>query len=253
MSNRDNIYAEPQHRIEEFVFDDRVATVFEDMVGRSVPGYATTLSTVGELAAHHVPKGAYCYDLGCSLGAATLAMRRNLPKGEHRIIAVDNSSAMIERGKEILAADISSDTNDTAEVDMICADIRDVHIENAALVVLNFTLQFLPLSDRLHLLERIYRGMLPGGKLLLSEKICFSDQELNALNIELHHRFKQTNGYSELEISQKRSALENRLIPETIDTHKERLASTGFARADVWYQCFNFVSMIAVKSATADD
>ncbi len=243
--NRDTLYAEPQST-SDFVFDDRVASVFGDMIDRSVPGYATTISTIGEIARRSVTPGSYCYDLGSSLGAATIAMRHGIQSEHCRIIAADSSPAMVERGKELLAADVAAYESDVV-VDMICADIRDVHIENASLVVLNFTLQFLPISDRLHVLQEISKGMLPGGKLILSEKIRFPDEAIDQLNTELHERFKLQHGYSELEISQKRSALENLLVPETKEVHKERLKEAGFSRVDVWYQCFNFVSIIAVK------
>lgn len=244
-NNRDTLFAEPQS-VGEFVFDDRVASVFGDMIDRSVPGYATTISTIGELARRCVTPGSYCYDLGSSLGAATLAMRHGIQSEHCRIIAVDNSPPMIERGKALLAAD-EAEHPANVDVDMICADIRDIHIENASLVVLNFTLQFLPISDRLHVLQEISKGMLPGGKLVLSEKIRFADETINELNTELHEQFKSQHGYSELEISQKRTALENRLLPETKEAHIDRLKNAGFSRADVWYQCFNFVSLVAVK------
>ena len=244
-NGRDTLFAEPQD-VRDFVFDERVAAVFDDMIDRSVPGYATTISTIGEIARRSVTAGSYCYDLGCSLGAATLAMRRGIEAANCRIIAVDNSAAMIERGKQLLEDDEQA-LEKAIDVNMICADIRDIHIENASLVVLNFTLQFLPISDRLHVLQEIAKGMLPGGKLIMSEKIKFPDECINDLNIDLHHRFKQRHGYTELEISQKRSALENRLVPETVDAHKERLQQAGFSRSDIWYQCFNFASLVAIK------
>jgi tRNA (cmo5U34)-methyltransferase len=112
-------------------------------------------------------------------------------------------------------------------------------------VVLNFTLQFLPPGDRLPLLARIRDGLRAGGILILSEKIAGRDAAADGLLTEMHHAFKRANGYSELEISRKRSALEKVLVPETLDTHRQRLAAAGFARADLWFQCFNFVSLVA--------
>jgi len=54
-------------------------------------------------------------------------------------------------------------------------------------------------------------------------------------------------GYSKLEISQKRAALENVLLPETLEAHRSRLDTIGFDAVDVWFQCFNFASMVAFK------
>ena len=243
MKKQDAIYASPLEEIIDFRFDERVVDVFPDMIQRSVPGYGTLISTVGVLAARYAQADSHCYDLGCSLGAVTLSMRQRITQAGCDIIAVDNSPAMIERGEQLL----QSDTSSSVPVIMQCADLQDVEINNASVVVLNFTLQFIPLADRLALIERIYEGLLPGGILILSEKIAFSDDEQNEFHIDVHHDFKRANGYSDLEISQKRSALENVLIPETLSEHKQRLKNAGFDFIDMWFQCFNFVSMVAVK------
>ena len=120
-------------------------------------------------------------------------------------------------------------------------------LENASVVVLNFTLQFIAIEDRAPLIAKIAQAMKPGGILILSEKICFEDEHLQQLNTELHHEFKRGNGYSELEIAQKRSSLENYLRAETIKTHEDRLQMAGFSSIDVWFQCFNFASLVAIK------
>lgn len=242
---RDTIYQTPQTTA-EFVFDEKVAAVFSDMIGRSVPGYATTISTIGELAAKYVTPNSSCYDLGCSLGAATFTMQHRIQNSNVDIIGVDLSEPMLERCQQHLT-DTAAESGKTTKIKFVKADIRDVDIQNASMVVLNFTLQFVPIADRQTLIESIYQGLNPGGVLVISEKVRFPDAELDALNIDLHHRYKQANGYSELEVAQKRSALENVLIPETIDAHQSRLTSAGFSRTDVWLQCFNFVSMLAIK------
>jgi len=241
--SKDQIYAQ-QQPIGEFVFDERVANVFSDMIQRSVPGYQTTISTISELASRFVKPNSQVYDLGCSLGAATLAMRHRIQAEGVEIVAVDNSPAMIQGCEQNVAADKAP-----TAVRVVRANLQDIEIENASLVVLNFTLQFIPVAERLALLKKICDGLLPGGKLVLSEKVLLPDAYLNDLTIDLHHRFKKAHGYSDLEVAQKRSALENTLIPETVDCHKQRLAEAGFARADVWYQCFNFLSIIAQKDA----
>jgi len=243
MKKQDAIYASPLDEIIDFRFDERVVDVFPDMIQRSVPGYGTLISTIGVLAARYAQEDSHCYDLGCSLGAVTLSMRQRIKQSNCDIIAVDNSSAMIKRGQHLLA----SDNSQAIPVTMQCANIQGVDIENASVVVLNFTLQFIPLAERPSLIQRIYQGLKPGGILILSEKIAFDEQNRQDFHIDVHHDFKRTNGYSDLEISQKRSALENVLIPETLSAHQQRLSNAGFQFNDVWFQCFNFVSMVAVK------
>ncbi len=239
---KDSLYASPVRKVCAFKFDETVARVFPDMIQRSVPGYSAIISAIGLLAGRFAREHSVCYDLGCSLGAATLSMRHQIEVNNCRIIAVDNSPSMVTRFQQILQKDHAS-----VEVDVLCADIRKVPIQNASVVVLNFTLQFIPLEDRLNFLQKIYNGLLPGGILILSEKLNFDDERQQELQIQMHHAFKKTQGYSELEISQKRSALEKVLIPETLTLHQNRLREVGFSSAEVWFQYFNFASVIALK------
>ncbi|MGF1729658.1 carboxy-S-adenosyl-L-methionine synthase CmoA [Photobacterium kasasachensis] len=242
MAGHDNIFAAPIEKLGDFTFDERVAEVFPDMIQRSVPGYSNIISAIGMLAERFAKPHSKIYDLGCSLGAATLSMRRHINQEGCEIIAVDNSAAMVERCRLHIDA-YRSDT----PVQVIEADIRDIDISDASVVVLNFTLQFLVPEDRQVLLEKIFAGLRPGGILILSEKYIFDDERSHELLIDLHHDFKRANGYSELEISQKRSAIENVMRPDSIDTHKQRFADIGFSSSEVWFQCFNFGSMFAIK------
>lgn len=242
MSNsdfRDQLYARRQDRIDSFTFDERVAAVFSDMISRSVPGYASIIGMIAIMARKHALAGSNLYDLGCSLGAATVSMGREIADRDCRLIAVDNAQAMLQKAGEQFSL------HDLPSVEAVCSDIRDVDISNASVVVLNFTLQFLALDERLPLLRKIRAGMLDEGVLILSEKIAGEDEQEDALLVELHHAFKRANGYTDLEISQKRAALEEVLVPETIAMHKRRLHEAGFKRVDLWFQCFNFVSFIA--------
>jgi len=241
-AKQDDLYSQPREAISGFVFDEDVVKVFEDMIGRSVPGYTTLLSMFPVLARSFVTRDSCCYDLGCSLGAATLAIQQGIDQENVDIIAVDNSSAMIKQCRTLTAQHRSQ-----ARVIVEEADICDFSIRNASLVVMNFTLQFISMDMRSELIGNIYAGLNSGGVFVLSEKISFEDSlEQNRL-ISLHHDFKKANGYSDLEISQKRSALDNVLIAETVEQHKTRLKQAGFSEVFVWFQCFNFVSILAIK------
>lgn len=243
MTNKpDTLYASKKPHLIDFVFDEAVANVFPDMIRRSVPGYENIITMIGLFAEQYVQNNSQCYDLGCSLGAATLAMRHHIHKNDVSIVAVDNSDSMVERCQN----NISKDTSKT-DVNIVCDDIQNISVENASMVVLNFTLQFLEPDMRSELLSTIYKGMNIGGALVLSEKITFTDPILRDTNIQLHEAFKKANGYTNLEISQKRSALEKTLIPETLQTHQQRLTDIGFTKIIPWYQCFNFVSILAIK------
>jgi tRNA (cmo5U34)-methyltransferase len=244
MTSKDNIYATAQNSIRDFTFDKSVVEVFPDMIQRSVPGYTTIISTIGELAKRFHQPGSNIYDLGCSLGAATSSIRRALNTADGQIIAVDNSPDMVERCNIHVSAFKSK-----LPVNVQLGDIVDTPIENASLVVLNFTLQFIAPDERQALLSKICDGINPGGALILSEKIKAPDPLCDEVLIDLHHHYKRVNGYSELEISQKRSALENVMKPQSLLENHQLLKNAGFGHTQTWYQCFNFSSMIAIKSA----
>lgn len=249
-NNRDNLYATAQLDIAGFRFDQAVASVFPDMIKRSVPGYETIIAMTGTLAGRYTQPNSRCYDLGCSLGASTLAMRHHIQHENCEIIAVDNSEDMLSQCRTVFQQSDKTGITTSAQqtpVRLICGNAQDITITNASMVVLNFTLQFIPVTQRANLLRQIVDGLLPGGILVLSEKVAFDDRQHHELMIELHHNFKRANGYSDLEISQKRSALDDVLIPETLETHRKRLRDSGFSSVDVWFQCFNFASVIAIK------
>ena len=242
MGLRDSIYARPHQDLKAFVFDEQVASVFPDMINRSVPGYGSVIAMAGFFAGQYAQPDSVCYDLGCSLGASTVSMRNGIQASGCRIVAVDNAEAMANRCRDHMMQHAHP-----IPVEVVCEDIRDLAIRQASFVVLNYTLQFIPSDQRAALLRKIYEAMLPGGTLLLSEKVRFTDPDQQMRYTNLHHAFKRANGYSDLEISQKRTALEHVLVPDTIETHLERLAQAGYAHCSVWHQCLNFVSIIAIK------
>ena len=239
---KDTLFAKPKDMIVDFEFDDSVATVFSDMIRRSVPGYGTLVTLTGLLAEQYVQPQTQVYDLGCSLGAITLSVLHRMRNTHCRIIAVDNSKAMVERCKQNIPQAFGN-----TSIEVRCADMLDVEIQQASLVVINLTMQFIEPAQRLNLLRTIYDGLLTGGALILSEKIAFAKPNEQTFQDNMHIAFKKANAYSELEISQKRTALENVLIPDSIETHVDRLHEAGFESVHQWFQCFNFVSFIAIK------
>lgn len=236
--SRDGLYAGADPAPGDFVFDEAVAAVFPDMIQRSVPGYPAIIGMIRLLAERYAQPRSTLVDLGCALGASTVALALGAADRDCHIVGIDNSSAMIE-GAATMAADRYP------QIEWRCADIRDQSIDGASVVVLNFTLQFLAQGDRSALLSRIHRGLKPGGVLILSEKIAGQDDANDAWLSEMHHAFKRANGYSQLEVSRKRTALEKVLVPESLETHRQRLDGAGFSRTDLWFQCFNFVSLVA--------
>ena len=242
MTRKDTLYREQDEGAGSFRFDERVADVFPDMIRRSVPGYELIVPMIGQLARRHGGDGTVLYDLGCSLGAVTLAMADALAGREVRIVAVDDSEAMARRCRSAVERRAPA-----VPVQVLQGDVRGVAIADASMVVLNFTLQFIDETERLAVLRRIREGLRPGGVLVLSEKIRFEDEGEQERQTDWHHDFKRMQGYSELEIARKRSALERVLKPETERAHIQRLREAGFARVTRWFQCFAFCSYLAEK------
>jgi tRNA (cmo5U34)-methyltransferase len=232
--DRDELFVNPERRLVDFAFDDAVAAVFPDMIRRSVPGYETVIPMTGLLAVRHLatlPGGATpprIYDLGCSLGATTLAILRQLGDAPAEIVAVDNATAMIERARAAIV---------DARVSFRLADVRELELAPAAVVLLNYVLQFVPPEDRVPLLAKIRTALVPG-------KIRFEDPAEQTFHEAAHLDFKRANGYSELEISGKRSALENVMIVDSEPEHVRVFTAAGFTNVRKWYQCLNWASFL---------
>ncbi|TRW50266.1 carboxy-S-adenosyl-L-methionine synthase CmoA [Aliidiomarina halalkaliphila] len=239
---RDSIYATPLTQVSDFAFDAQVASVFPDMINRSVPGYATIVNTIGRLANRYAQENTRIYDLGCSLGAVSLSIKQQCTVPGVHITAIDNSNAMVERCQSHVNA-----YRGAIPIDVQVADILDYRFEPCSIIVLNFTLQFIEQEQRTSVIQKLYNALLPGGLLVLSEKVTHEDPVADALLIDLHHEFKRENGYSDLEISQKRAALENVMRIDTPERHEARLRETGFTTVQAWFRCFNFTSWIAIK------
>ena len=240
--NKDEIYRRPIRNIEDFTFDQSVSDVFDDMIDRSVPGYRTLIANLGPIAAHFLQPGTNCYDLGCSHGAAALSIFQSAPDDSIKIIAIDNAPVMIEKCNQNI-----KQHNASSIIQTRTENVEDVSIENASFVLMNLTLQFVPIEQRKQVLDKIYHGLNKGGACIVTEKIIMEDSKTDELFQTLHENFKSANNYSALEISQKRKSLENVLLRESASSHEERLMESGFTFVRCWFQCLNFKSFLAIK------
>lgn len=234
--SKDDIFATKQNQIVDFVFDEQVVAVFPDMIRRSVPGYETVIPMTGLMAARHLNDGDRAYDLGCSLGATTLAILQQTPLPNVTVVGVDNAPAMIEQAKVQL-----TDPRACFE----CADLNEFAVTDAKVVVLNFVMQFLAPAARLPLLKRLRSQMRSDGLLIVSEKTHQSDPDLQEFYDSTHLAWKRANGYSVTEVSQKRQSLENVMRVDSEEIHQQRFTEAGFAQTQVWFRCMNWASFVA--------
>jgi tRNA (cmo5U34)-methyltransferase len=236
----DHIFASDRP-IGDFAFDKETARVFEDMLDRSVPGYHEIQRMIAELATDFAIDGTNVYDLGCSTGT-TLRNLDSLPQ-QIRLVGVDSSDAMLLKAEENF-----KQRPLRHPYALVCSDLNDaVLIESATVVVLSLTLQFVRPLARERILRDIFNSLANNGCLLIIEKVLSEDSLLNRLFIQHYHEFKSRNGYSDLEISRKREALENILIPYRVTENQEMLRNVGFKSVDVFFRWYNFAGIIAIR------
>jgi tRNA (cmo5U34)-methyltransferase len=240
--SRDEIFMKAGRPAGSFDFGAETAAVFDDMLERSVPFYEEIQRMLGELAAAFAVPGSRVYDLGCSTGTTLLRLDRLLAP-DVAFVGVDASPDMLERARQKLR-----DAGCVRPLEWVCANLDEsVRIENASVVILNLTLQFVRPDRREPLLADIAAGIPAGGCLLLVEKVLAADPVLDRLFVRCHHAFKQRQGYSELEIARKREALENVLIPYGVEENRELLLRSGFRAVEVFFRWYNFCGMLAIR------
>ena len=232
--------------VKPFEFNEKVAHVFDDMAERSIPWYKEVQRMVTTLGMTFFKPGTRIYDLGCSTGT-TMALFaeafRERCIEDYRIIGIDNSDAMCREAREkIEKLELASE-----KISVYCDDLENREIENASVVVMNYTLQFIDPLAREELIGRIYRGLNHNGVLLVSDKTLQSHTDASRIFMDNYYHMKRQNGYSEMEISRKREALENVLIPYKIEEEKELFYECGFESVDIFFTWFNFSSFICMK------
>jgi tRNA (cmo5U34)-methyltransferase len=228
---------------EDFVFSDRVVEVFDDMLDRSIPFYREVIRSIACLLQSSLRSGDTVVDLGCATATTLLELARQLPEKKLHFIGIDNSTAMLEKAR--LKAELFSKQD---QITFSAEDITRLHRPGTSVFLLNYTLQFIRPLLREDFLRRLHTDLKPGGIMILCEKTINPDSRFNREFIEIYHRFKRERGYSELEIAKKREALENVLIPFSIDENKALLQKAGFPQVATFFQWFNFSAFVAVKS-----
>ena len=240
MPVRDQYYSKARGIVVPFEFNQEVANCFDDMLSRSIPYYDEIHKLLADIVSRNIKPGSFIYDLGCSTGNTLFFLSQKLQDIDVEFIGLDESHPMIIKAKEKCAG--SSHT-----MNFICGNLMDHHFRESDLIIMNYTLQFIPKGERVELLQRIYRCLRPGGLLVLAEKIESRDRKVQSLQTELYEDFKRRNGYSELEISQKREALENILSPLTMEDQLEFVQAAGFSHVDMVFRWFNFACFLGIK------
>ncbi len=243
---KDTIYDTPMDGVKPFEFNAEVAKVFEDMADRSIPWYRQVEEMTASLSVSFYQPGTVLFDLGCSTATGTLLAAHSLQEAgfEHpRLVGVDNSEAMCIRARE----KVSGIYGEESPVSIRHQSVEECEIHDASVVVMNYTLQFIPPLKREAIIRRIYDGLVHNGVLIVSDKTTQSHTDVSRIFIEKYYDYKRANGYSELEISQKREALDNVLIPYSVEEEEALFREAGFAAVDRFFCWYNFSSFLCIK------
>jgi len=243
MDKKDKIFLDTT-AVSTFEFNETVASVFDDMITRSVPLYREIILQQARLTSAFYREGTKIYDLGCSTGNFTAALISEMGEREFNLIAVDNSPPMLEYFNKRISGFIGH-----SRVKPVLSDIMDIKFEKSSVIVANLTLQFIPVAQRGKIIKKIYDSLIPGGIFLITEKTVNPDGKLASLQQEFYYRLKEENGYSKIEITRKREALENILIPETVEAHIKRLKAAGFHAIEIWLKWFHFAAFLCRKDS----
>jgi tRNA (cmo5U34)-methyltransferase len=248
MANRpsrkiDRLYAKQLKNVPDFKFDRNVAAAFDDMIIRSVPLYDELQRMMVDLAARFVQKRSNVYDLGCATGTTLCLMSKAIADPTVRFYGLDSSLEMLERAKRKVAR-----LRDT-RITLARQDLNSpLTLEQPSVIVMALTLQFINRRQRQTLITSLHDSLRPNGCLILCEKVVGADATLNRLMSNLYVDFKRRNRYSELEIAQKREALETVLVPYRLDENIRLLHEGGFATVEIFFKWYTFAGLIAVKA-----
>ncbi len=242
---RDRIFESPTIRTSDFVFDERVAEVFDDMLARSVPLYDEQQRMIAEIAAKFWVPGTAVYDLGCSTATTLIAVGAAIPQAR-RLVGYDSSSAMLEQARRKARANALDDRIELRLADLN-GDLDALDLADASVVLLCWTLQFIRPLRRDRLVRRIYDALVEDGVLVVTEKVLTNESHMNRFFIEFYYAFKRRNGYSEHEISRKREALENVLVPYRAEENEELFRRNGFEIVEPFFQWYGFTGVLCVK------
>jgi len=235
----DRIYRSKLNKIKPFAFDEATADVFDDMLDRSIPWYGELQRFIALLTERFYVDGTYFYDIGCSTGNSIISVSEVMGKTRVRFVAVDSSPHMIKRAQKKCYG--------IENIKWICDGVENIEFKNGSIVNMAYILQFIPEGDRKKVLERVFDGMVDGGILIFCEKTHSNSKIFEESFIDIYHDFKMRNGYSKLEIDQKRKALEKILVPMSLEEYEQILKDIGFREIRILMKYLNFTSMVAVK------
>ena len=246
---KDEIFRSSRESAGGFEFNREVAEVFDDMVVRSVPFYLEQQSMLQRLARRFWIPGTAIYDLGCSTATTLIGLSGELPASGH-LVGYDKSLPMLERAKRKIREHRRDEQIEVRFGDLN-GEISAIAVEDASVVTMCWTLQFIHPLRRDDLIRWIYRNLVDGGVLIVTEKILTNNGDMNRLFEELYYEFKRRQGYSEIEILRKREALENVLVPYRLEENIELFRRNGFEMVETFFQWLNFAGFLCVKKPAA--
>ena len=243
---RDQVFRATAARATDFEFNAEVARVFDDMLIRSIPMYLEQQCMIRDIARKFWISGTDVYDLGCSTATTLLSLAR-ATKAPSRFIGYDSSVPMLDHARRKIRK-----SRLEKRIEVRYADLNgppdDIVLENASVVTMCWTLQFIRPLNRDRLIRRINDGLVENGVLVVTEKVLTNNSHMNRFFIDFYYDYKKRNRYSSGEIQRKREALENVLIPYRIDENLDLFRRNGFEIVEIFFQWYNFAGFLCMKT-----
>lgn len=243
---KDTLFSKNKNTIHDFEFNQEVADVFDDMINRSVPFYKEQHSMIRNIAKKFFIPGTCIYDLGCSTGTTLIDLCRDITQPA-TFVGYDNSPPMLEKANEKIEQTKLADYINLEYQDLN-KDSSDIKLDNASVITMLWTLQFVRPQLRENLIKRIYQSLVRGGVFIVAEKILLNDKHINRFLIDIYYDYKKKNEYTDEEIIRKREALENVLVPLSTEENIEMFKKCGFENVDTFFQAYNFAAFLCVKA-----
>ena len=221
-------------------FTSEVAESFDTHVRKSIPLYDEVQQMTVDMSEWFVKDNSVVYDIGSSTGETIYhLMKKHRNKKNVRFIGIDKSRMMVKQAQRKVAA---------ANIKFLHQDIMQTAFKESDLCISLFTMQFLTISERIQILQKMYECLNMGGAFIMAEKIQAEEGRFNDLWMELYWDFKKKQGLTDDQILHKARSLRGVLIPMTLTENIKLLKMAGFTNIDVFFKWYNFAGLLAIKT-----
>lgn len=255
----------------KWAFDADVAAKFDNMLGRSIPGYAQMRDLCFDLGKTFLTGNRpTVIDLGSSRGESVSAFVESPDLDDTNYILTEVSEPMLDQIRQRwgdrpnvfpINYDLRKRASDLAEdlsnpLLMLRSNVAEYDartimtmptINKPSLIQAILTLIFVPINFRQSIIQGVHDALAPGGAFIMVEKVLGNTALTQDMLVDSYHEHKNRHGYSWESIERKRAALEGVQVPVRSEENLAMLRNAGFRHVEVFWRHLNFEATIAVK------